>query len=49
MKRRALCFGVLLAAGAFAADLVRVMTFNVRYPAPVDGENRWELRRDLLV
>jgi endonuclease/exonuclease/phosphatase family metal-dependent hydrolase len=25
------------------------MTFNVRYPSPDDGENRWALRRDLLV
>lgn len=31
------------------AQLLRVMTFNVRYPAPGDGPNRWELRRDLLV
>jgi len=31
------------------AQTLRVMTFNVRYPAPSDGADRWELRRDLLV
>jgi endonuclease/exonuclease/phosphatase family metal-dependent hydrolase len=25
------------------------MTFNVRYPAPGDGPNRWEYRRDMVV
>jgi len=32
-----------------AADTLRVMTFNVRYPAPNDGPERWESRRDLFV
>lgn len=27
---------------------VQVMTFNIRYGTANDGENRWELRRDLL-
>jgi endonuclease/exonuclease/phosphatase family metal-dependent hydrolase len=31
-----------------AADL-RVMTFNVRYPNPSDGEDFWEKRKDFLV
>ncbi len=31
------------------AEPLRVMTFNVRYPAPGDGPNQWEHRRDLLV
>jgi len=31
------------------AQSLRVMTFNVRYPSPDDGSNRWDLRRDLLV
>jgi len=31
------------------AQTLRVMTFNVRYPAPSDGDNQWEFRRDLLV
>jgi len=39
---------VLLAAPLLAQPL-RVMTFNVRYPEAKDGENRWEVRRDLLV
>ncbi|WIG56616.1 MAG: hypothetical protein OJF61_002404 [Rhodanobacteraceae bacterium] len=47
----ATCF---IALGAFgrpvrAADTLRVMTFNVRYPAPNDGPERWESRRDLFV
>jgi endonuclease/exonuclease/phosphatase family metal-dependent hydrolase len=32
-----------------AAEPLRVMTFNVRYPAKSDGSNQWEFRRDLLV
>lgn len=31
------------------ADELRVMTFNVRYPAESDGPDVWEKRRDLLV
>lgn len=31
------------------AQTLRVMTFNVRYPAKSDGINVWENRRDLLV
>jgi endonuclease/exonuclease/phosphatase family metal-dependent hydrolase len=31
------------------AQMLRVMTFNVRYAGANDGEDRWELRRDLLV
>lgn len=48
LRRTALL--LLAAAGlASAAENLRIMTFNVRYPAKGDGENRWELRRDLLV
>ncbi len=38
-----------LAALAAGAQTLRVMSFNVRYPAKSDGPNRWEFRRDLLV
>ncbi len=38
--------GLLLAPAA--AESLRVMTFNVRYPSKGDGENVWERRRDLL-
>jgi endonuclease/exonuclease/phosphatase family metal-dependent hydrolase len=31
------------------AQTVRVMSFNVRYPNPSDGQNYWDNRRDLLV
>jgi endonuclease/exonuclease/phosphatase family metal-dependent hydrolase len=43
--------GLLLGLFAFGAtaESLRVMTFNVRYPATGDGPNRWEQRRDLLV
>ncbi|GBR46417.1 endonuclease/exonuclease/phosphatase family protein [Neokomagataea thailandica] len=32
-----------------AADDLKVMSFNVRYPNPEDGENIWDKRRDILV
>jgi endonuclease/exonuclease/phosphatase family metal-dependent hydrolase len=38
----------LLGLSMQAAEL-RVMSFNVRYPAKSDGANVWENRRDLLV
>lgn len=31
-----------------AAETLRVMSFNVRYPSPQDGEDIWVNRRDLL-
>jgi endonuclease/exonuclease/phosphatase family metal-dependent hydrolase len=41
---------LLLAIGITAqAETLRVMTFNVRYPAKDDGPNVWENRRDILV
>ncbi len=33
---------------AVAGDSLLVMSFNLRYDTPGDGENRWELRRDLV-
>lgn len=38
-----------LASLCAAAESLRVMTFNVRYPNPGDGANVWSARRDLLV
>lgn len=38
-----------LASFCNAAETLRVMTFNVRYPNPGDGANVWTARRDLLV
>ncbi len=51
MLSRIACLGaaLLLAAPCFPADVLRIMTFNVRYPAKSDGPNQWEYRRDLLV
>ncbi|MBS1856969.1 MAG: endonuclease/exonuclease/phosphatase family protein [Acidobacteria bacterium] len=51
MPKKILWMGALLCAAAFAggAGQLRVMTFNVRYPAASDGPNRWEARRDILV
>jgi endonuclease/exonuclease/phosphatase family metal-dependent hydrolase len=31
------------------SETLRVMSFNVRFPSPDDGPNRWEARRDVLV
>lgn len=47
----AACCAALALVGrpARAANTLRVMTFNVRYPAPNDGPERWESRRDLFV
>jgi endonuclease/exonuclease/phosphatase family metal-dependent hydrolase len=39
---------VALFAAALAAQPLRVMSYNVRYPNPGDGDNRWELRRELF-
>jgi len=45
--RRA-CLLLALAACA-SGETLRLMTFNVRYPASGDGPNRWEARRDMFV
>ena len=52
--RHGLSWAPLLCALSFAtlplsAQTLRVMSFNVRYPSPNDGPDRWELRRDMLV
>lgn len=39
---------LLLPLLASAAEL-RVMSFNVRYPAKGDGPNLWDLRKDILI
>jgi endonuclease/exonuclease/phosphatase family metal-dependent hydrolase len=51
MTLRTCWAGLLLCGAAFSlsAENLRVMTFNVRYPASGDGPDRWEARRDLLV
>jgi endonuclease/exonuclease/phosphatase family metal-dependent hydrolase len=36
----------LLLTSAAAQDETRVMSFNIRYDAASDGENRWEIRKD---
>ena len=47
---RRLCLILLIATSTLThAETLRVMTFNVRYPAAGDGPDRWELRRDLMV
>jgi endonuclease/exonuclease/phosphatase family metal-dependent hydrolase len=40
---------LLLLAVAARPETLRVMSFNVRYPAKTDGPNVWENRRDLLI
>jgi endonuclease/exonuclease/phosphatase family metal-dependent hydrolase len=32
-----------------AAEALRIMSFNVRYPAKSDGPNIWDARRDILI
>ncbi len=39
---------VLLAGPAPAADVLRVLTLNIRYDEPRDGANRWEHRREAV-
>jgi endonuclease/exonuclease/phosphatase family metal-dependent hydrolase len=38
-----------VSAAGLSAQTLKVMTFNVRYPAKGDGPDLWELRRDFLV
>ncbi len=46
----AIAFAMFGLSGAtLALPALRVMSFNVRYPSPDDGANRWEQRRDLMV
>lgn len=51
MLRKSFCAAalLLLAVVTCSAETLRVMSFNVRYPAKGDGQNRWELRQDTLV
>lgn len=44
-----LLYAVTFAALPLHAQSLRVLSFNVRYPSPDDGPNRWEFRRDMLV
>jgi endonuclease/exonuclease/phosphatase family metal-dependent hydrolase len=44
-----LLYALTLPALPLPAQSLRVMSFNVRYPSPEDGPNRWEFRRDMLV
>lgn len=39
----------VIASPVAARERLRVMSFNVRYPSPDDGANRWERRRDIMV
>lgn len=44
------CLLLLIAlAVSLTSETLRVMSFNVRYPAKGDGANVWDARRDLLV
>ncbi len=52
MRRAALAAALLAATPAQAATCapaLRVMTYNIRLDTPADGENRWELRRPLVL
>ena len=49
MVIRAVLVSALALASLAQADPLRVMTFNVRFPSPDDGDNVWEHRKDILV
>ena len=51
MTRAALLMlvGLTFAIPVYAADDVRVMSFNIRYGTARDGEDSWDKRRDFLV
>lgn len=49
MRLRLLLALLLAAVSVPAADTLRVMSYNVRYPARSDGANLWDLRRDILI
>jgi endonuclease/exonuclease/phosphatase family metal-dependent hydrolase len=36
-------------AASASGETLRLMTFNVRYPASGDGENLWDKRRDMFI
>ena len=46
---RWLAVALALAALPAGARDLRVMSFNVRYPNPDDGANRWEARAPILI
>ena len=49
IARLLLLFAMVVAPlASAAAETLTVMTYNVRYPSPDDGADRWENRRDLL-
>lgn len=50
MRSRLFCIAALVTSlGTMCfADTLRVMSFNVRYPAKGDGKDRWEVRQDIL-
>ncbi len=50
------CLGIIVALAlqacalpAHESEALRVMSFNIRYGTAPDGENRWELRQQLVV
>jgi endonuclease/exonuclease/phosphatase family metal-dependent hydrolase len=47
--KKLFALGLLALAFCASAETLRFMTFNVRYPNPGDGENRWEARRDMFI
>ena len=49
MLTRRILVALLAAAALAPAAALNVMTFNVRFPNPNDGDNIWENRKDILV
>ncbi len=45
-----ICFGLFfLQKQGFAEEIIKVMTFNLRYGTAMDGPNHWNKRKDILV
>lgn len=43
-----ICLNIAVFASEHAPD-IKVMSFNIRYGTANDGDNRWELRKDLVI
>ncbi len=49
MRLLIVIFSLVLCTAFAAGETLRVMSYNVRYPAKGDGPNRWELREDTFI
>ncbi len=47
-KLFSILFSFLLSLGIGSGQDIKVLTYNIRYDSPNDGENRWALRKEFL-